>query len=74
MLDAATRDQLLRRIGLTEVPAAGAAGLRTVHRAFVSRVPYENIAVQQRLRGDRLQHAPDARPVRGCALISRCGK
>jgi N-hydroxyarylamine O-acetyltransferase len=46
MPDAATRDRLLRRIGLTEAPAPDAARLRTVHRAFVLSVPYENIAVQ----------------------------
>lgn len=46
MLDAGTRDRLLRRIGLTEVPAADAEGLRTVHRAFASSVPYEDLAVQ----------------------------
>jgi N-hydroxyarylamine O-acetyltransferase len=45
-LEPAIRDRLLRRIGLTQVPAADVDGLRTVHRAFVSRVPYENIAVQ----------------------------
>jgi len=46
MLDAATRDRLLRRIGVTDAPVADAAGLRAVHRAFVSRVPYEDLAVQ----------------------------
>ncbi len=46
MLDVATRIRLLHRIGLTEAPAADAAGLRTVHRAFVLSVPYEDIAVQ----------------------------
>ena len=45
-VDAATRDRLLRRIGLTAAPSANAAGLRTVHRAYVSRVPYEDLAVQ----------------------------
>jgi N-hydroxyarylamine O-acetyltransferase len=45
-LDSATRDRLLGHIGLSGVPAADAAGLRTVHRAFVSRVPYEDLAVQ----------------------------
>jgi N-hydroxyarylamine O-acetyltransferase len=42
MLDAATRDRLLRRIGLDETPPADAA----VHRAFVGSVPYEALAVQ----------------------------
>jgi N-hydroxyarylamine O-acetyltransferase len=37
---------LLERIGLAEAPAADADGLRDVHRAFVSRVPYESLAVQ----------------------------
>src|SRR5664280_2032353 len=46
MLDDITRDRLLRRIGLTGRPAADAAGLRVVHRAFVSHVPYEDLAVQ----------------------------
>jgi N-hydroxyarylamine O-acetyltransferase len=46
MLDAATRDRLLARIGLTEPPPATLAGLRTVHRAYVSRVPYEDLTVQ----------------------------
>jgi N-hydroxyarylamine O-acetyltransferase len=46
MLDDATRSRLLRRIGLAEAPPADAAGLHTVHRAFVSRVPYEALAVQ----------------------------
>jgi N-hydroxyarylamine O-acetyltransferase len=46
MLDAATRVRLLRRIGLSEVPTPDAAGLRAVHRAFVLRVPYEDLAVQ----------------------------
>jgi N-hydroxyarylamine O-acetyltransferase len=45
-LDGTTRDRLLRHIGLSEVPAADASGLRAVHRAFVSRVPYEDLAVQ----------------------------
>jgi N-hydroxyarylamine O-acetyltransferase len=46
ILDAGTRDKLLARIGLREVPPADAVGLRTAHRAFVSRVPYEDLAVQ----------------------------
>ena len=46
MLDAATQDRLLRRIGLTEPPPADAAGLAVVQRAFVSRVPFEALAVQ----------------------------
>jgi N-hydroxyarylamine O-acetyltransferase len=46
MLDDITRDRLLRRIGLTDKPASDASGLRVVHRAFVSHVPYEDFAVQ----------------------------
>jgi N-hydroxyarylamine O-acetyltransferase len=46
MLEAGTRVELLRRIGLAGMPTADAAGLRAVHRAFVSRVPYEDLAVQ----------------------------
>ncbi len=46
MLDDITRDRLLQRIGLTGRPAPDATGLRAVHRAFVSHVPYEDLAVQ----------------------------
>ena len=45
-LGAGTRDRLLRRIGRTDVLAADADGLRTLHRAFVSTVRYEDLAVQ----------------------------
>ncbi|HEX3910830.1 MAG TPA: arylamine N-acetyltransferase [Solirubrobacteraceae bacterium] len=45
-LDPDVRDRLLRRIGLASAPAPDAVGLRQVHRAFVSRVPYENLAIQ----------------------------
>jgi N-hydroxyarylamine O-acetyltransferase len=37
---------LLRRIGLDAAPAPDAAGLRRVHRAYLERVPYEDLAVQ----------------------------
>ncbi|QEC46551.1 arylamine N-acetyltransferase [Baekduia soli] len=37
---------LLAHLGLTHRPAADAEGLRAVHRAYVSRVPYEALAVQ----------------------------
>ena len=50
-------NRLLRRIGLTAVPSADAAGLRTVHRAFVSRVPYEDLAVQLGESGPLDPHA-----------------
>lgn len=46
MLDAADRDRLLAHIGLDATPAPDLDGLRTVHRAYVSHVPFENIAVQ----------------------------
>jgi N-hydroxyarylamine O-acetyltransferase len=46
MLDDAKRDRLLRRIGLTQLPSDDLAGLRTVHRAYVSHVPFEDISVQ----------------------------
>src|SRR4051812_3144038 len=39
-------DALLERIGVSPMPAADLAGLSAVHRAFVERVPYEDIAVQ----------------------------
>jgi N-hydroxyarylamine O-acetyltransferase len=41
-----TTARLLARIGLDRAPAPDAAGLRTVHRAFLSSVPYEALAVQ----------------------------
>ncbi len=45
-LDATTRDRLLRRIGLSDAPATDAQGLRTTMRAFVTSVPFEDLAVQ----------------------------
>lgn len=45
-IDTATRDCLLRRVGLEEPPPADVAGLRRVHRAYVSSVPFEDLAVQ----------------------------
>jgi N-hydroxyarylamine O-acetyltransferase len=45
-LDAATRDRLLGHIGLDAVPSADADGLREVVGAFVTRVPFEDLAVQ----------------------------
>lgn len=38
-------DRLLARIGLTERPAADLDGLRTVHRAYLTRLPYETLHV-----------------------------
>jgi N-hydroxyarylamine O-acetyltransferase len=37
---------LLHHIGLEAAPAPDAAGLRAVHRAYLERVPYEDLAVQ----------------------------
>jgi N-hydroxyarylamine O-acetyltransferase len=45
-IDAATRDRLLRHIGLDGPPLADAAGLREAVGAFVTRVPFEDLAVQ----------------------------
>ena len=39
-------DALLARIGLSNAPAPSVDGLRTVHRAYLERVPYEDLAVQ----------------------------
>jgi N-hydroxyarylamine O-acetyltransferase len=39
-------DALLRRIGLRERPAPDAAGLDRLHAAYVSRIPYEDLAIQ----------------------------
>src|SRR5829696_9301676 len=39
-------DALLARIGLDRAPAPDADGLRTLHRAYLERVPYEDLAVQ----------------------------
>jgi len=45
-LDDATRDRLLRHIGLDAPPNADAEGLRETVGAFVTRVPFEDLAVQ----------------------------
>ncbi|HWT92956.1 MAG TPA: arylamine N-acetyltransferase [Solirubrobacteraceae bacterium] len=47
-MDPATAASLLRHLGLDPAapPPATRAGLRAVHRAFVSRVPYEALSVQ----------------------------
>jgi N-hydroxyarylamine O-acetyltransferase len=39
-------DALLDRIGLTEAPPPTLDGLRTLHRAYVSGIPYEDLSVQ----------------------------
>lgn len=56
-IDAPTRDRLLRRIGLDSAPPADGAGLATVHRAYVSSVPFEALAVQL---GESAPLDPDA--------------
>ena len=54
-------DALLERIGLATRPEATADGLRELHRAYLARVPYEDIAVQLGETG----------PLDEAALISR---
>jgi N-hydroxyarylamine O-acetyltransferase len=39
-------DALLDRIGLDAPPPATLDGLRTLHRAYLTRVPYESLAIQ----------------------------
>jgi N-hydroxyarylamine O-acetyltransferase len=39
-------DALLARIGLDRAPAADPEGLRALHRAYLTRMPYEDLAVQ----------------------------
>ncbi len=39
-------DAVLRRIGLAAPPPPTAAGLVALHRAYVARVPYEDLAIQ----------------------------
>jgi N-hydroxyarylamine O-acetyltransferase len=39
-------EALLARIGLDRAPAADADGLRVLHRAYLARMPYEDLAVQ----------------------------
>jgi N-hydroxyarylamine O-acetyltransferase len=46
VLDPALTDRLLDHIGLTERPAPDASGLRTVHRAFLSRISYAGLTPQ----------------------------
>src|SRR6185312_10004504 len=41
-----TLDSYLRRVGLATPPPADLEGLRTVHRAHLRAIPYENIDVQ----------------------------
>jgi N-hydroxyarylamine O-acetyltransferase len=56
-IDTTTQDRLLHRIGLDAPPAADTAGLRALQRAFVSHVPFEDIAVQL---GESAPLDPDA--------------
>ncbi len=58
-------DDLLSRIGLDARPAPGLAGLRAVHRAYLERVPYEDIAVQLRESGPLDEAALGARILSG---------
>ncbi len=39
-------EALLARIGLTTPPAATVDGLHEIHRAYLARIPYEDLAVQ----------------------------
>jgi N-hydroxyarylamine O-acetyltransferase len=57
MPDAATIDELLRRIGLAERPAPDAEGLRAVHRAFLSSLAYDGLTAQL---GEHAPLDPDA--------------
>jgi N-hydroxyarylamine O-acetyltransferase len=54
-------DALLSRIGLSAMPTADVEGLRALHRAYLARVPYEDIAVQ----------LGETRPLDEAALIAR---
>jgi N-hydroxyarylamine O-acetyltransferase len=58
-------DDLLRRIGLDAAPAADVEGLHTVHRAYLERVPYEDISVQLRESGRLDEAALSARVLTG---------
>jgi N-hydroxyarylamine O-acetyltransferase len=55
--DDATIDELLARIGLTARPAPDTAGLRAVHRAFVSSLAYDGLTAQL---GEHAPLDPDA--------------
>jgi N-hydroxyarylamine O-acetyltransferase len=63
-----TTDQVLAHLGLTGRPAPDAGGLRTVHRAYVSRVAYTGLTAQLG------EHAPlDAEALVGRLLRSGRG-
>jgi N-hydroxyarylamine O-acetyltransferase len=57
--------ELLRHIGLDAAPAADPEGLLTVHRAYLERVPYEDLAVQLGETGPLDEAALAARIVSG---------
>jgi N-hydroxyarylamine O-acetyltransferase len=61
MLDESDRDRLLEHIALDSPPDADLDGLRAVHRAYVSHVPFENLAVQ----------LGESRPIDPPALVER---
>jgi N-hydroxyarylamine O-acetyltransferase len=57
-------DALLTRIGLSSMPAADVDGLHVLHRAYLARVPYEDLAVQ----------LGETAPLDEAALVARiCG-
>ena len=60
-IDARTRERLLRHVGLDHEPSADADGLRETVGAFVTRVPFEDLAVQ----------LGESRPLDPPALIER---
>ena len=45
-MDPATRDALLRWLGLDRAPATDLAGLQALHRAYATRVPFEALEAQ----------------------------
>jgi N-hydroxyarylamine O-acetyltransferase len=57
--------RLLRHIGLDAVPAADLEGLHAVHRAYLERVPYEDLAIQLGETGPLDERALAARVVSG---------
>jgi N-hydroxyarylamine O-acetyltransferase len=61
VLDPDDRDRLLDHIGLDATPQADLDGLRAAHRAYVSHVPFENLAVQ----------LGESRPIDPPALVDR---
>jgi N-hydroxyarylamine O-acetyltransferase len=60
-IDAGTRERLLRHVGLDHGPSADVDGLRETVGAFVTRVPFEDLAVQ----------LGESRPLDPPALIER---